>query len=179
MEYIERNDKRYRLVDVKAYVLALLEGGARSFPARKSECVLARPAVEGEEILTYTQNGRLEAPETGQAGCWHLTRCDGEGRPRVDTFGHTNCWQVDDATFRKKYDWEQMRPSDGFTRPRGGVQRFVRVSQDIAFPKPWGENGSDVHQTLDAGGYLNVTDPEDVYGVAEEEFLALYEAVQE
>ncbi|MBQ4227478.1 MAG: hypothetical protein II697_04680 [Clostridia bacterium] len=175
MDFIMRNGKRYRIVDGKAYAITLLESSARSFPARKSECVLARPAIEGEEILTYIQNGQLEAPEIGQAGCWHLTRCDGEGRPHVDAFGHKNVWQVDDATFRKKYDWEHMRPSDGFTRPRGGVQRFVRVSEDIALPKPWGENGSTVYQTLDANGYLNVTDLEDVYGVAEAEFSALYE----
>ena len=176
-ESLERNGKRYVCVDADAYVRALLDAGAQVILAHKKGCVLSRPAVPGEEIRVYTENGHLEVVERGLPGHMVLTRCDSAGQPYVDAYGHRNTWQLSDEEFRFRYAWEETRPSDGFTRARGNVMRFIRAKADIAIAQPWGENGALVWQTLDAGGLLNISNPGGIYGIAREEFEVTYETV--
>jgi len=174
---VERNGKSYRCVDATDYARRLAERKAVEVRAEKNACVLARPAIQDETISVFTQNGNLEAVECGVEGNVVVTRCDLDGVPIVDSFGHVNTWQMRAETFAEKYDVSNMRPEDGFTRPRGGVQRLIRVDEDVAIMVPWGEDGSEVPLTIDRGGWLNVTDPADIYGVADEEFRETYQIV--
>ena len=175
MNPITRNGKEYRLTDPFTFTESLRRRNAEEVMARKSTCVLARPSVPGETVTTYTANGNLESEVPGIEGKMVLTRCDTDGNPVVDEFGHLNQWQTERETFERKYDFENTRGSDGFTRPRGGIQRFIRSDEDIAILVPWGEDGAPVEQTIDAGGWLNITKPEDIYGIADKEFRETYE----
>lgn len=169
-----RNLKEYRQVEPSSFVSRLRSGNAREVSARKSACVLVRPSVPGQVIASYTSNGNLELETAELEGKFVLTRCDQEGRPVIDAYGHMNSWQVDRETLEKKYETENMRSPDGFVRPRGGVQRFIRSDEDIMILVPWGKDGALVEQTIDAGGWLNITDPDNIYGIADIEFRETY-----
>lgn len=84
-------------------------------------------------------------------------------------------------TLAKKYVADtsvKAAGKDVFYRPAGGVQTFMQVKEDIAVMVPWGENGADIPLTIDAGGYLNVTNPDDIYGIAETEFNETYRIIE-
>ena len=161
MANIFRNGKLYRFVDAKGYVKRLAKGKAAQIRAEKDACVLARPAVQGEIIPVFTKNGYLEAVERGVSGNIVVTRCDLSARPIVD-----------------KYDSAGMRPEDGFTRPKGGVQQFIQADDDVAIMVPWGEDGALIPETIDRDSWLNITDDEDIYGVATEEFRETYHIIE-
>jgi len=175
---IFRNGKLYRFVDAKAYANRLAKGKAARIRAEKDACVLARPAVQDEVIPVFTKNGNLEAVERGVSGNIVVTRCDLSARPIVDGFGHVNTGQMTAETFEEKYDVAGMRPEDGFTRPKGGIQQFIQADDDVAFMVPWGENGALVPLTIDRDSWLNITDAEDIYGVAIEEFRETYHIIE-
>ena len=42
---------------------------------------------------------------------------------------------------------------------------------------PWGENGKLIPQYIEAGGFLNITNLSDIYGVAEKEFKSTYRII--
>ena len=147
--------------------------------AEKSGAVIAKQVVEpgGRDITVWTANGNREAQEHVEQGQWILTRADiVTGKPVIDANGHANSWGVKDEVFKKKYDAANIG-DDGFVKPKGGEQTFVQIKEDIAIDKPWGPNGSMVTQYLKAGSYLNVTNPSDVYGIAEEEFKETYREI--
>ena len=151
------------------YARDLVESGALTVEAEKKGAVLARPAKEGEELDVWTKDGNYEGHETAQKGDIILTRADDNGQPVIDENGHTNTWKVSEETFKKKYDTEHQDPETGFVKPAGGTQVFVQTDRDITMMAPWGEM-----QNIQAGGFLNITDPKDVYGIANEEFNETY-----
>ena len=175
MRTVSRNEKEYVIVEGAGFIEELRKRGAEEVSARKTGCVLARPSIPGEIVTTYTKNGNLETEVVGIEGKMILTRCDPSGKPVIDVFGHLNQWQPDRETFERKYEFENMRVSDGFTRPRGEIQRFIRTDRDVVLILPWGENGAPVEQTIDAGGWLNISNPGNIYGIADEEFRETYE----
>jgi hypothetical protein len=81
---------------------------------------------------------------------------------------------VSDETLHKKYNVPENFEG-GFVPPKGSDQYFMQVQDGVTIQVPWGENGSLIPQTIKAGGYLNITDMDDVYGIAEEEFNETYE----
>ena len=62
----------------------------------------------------------------------------------------------------------------GIASPKSVPQKFVQIDRDVVIYKPWGEDGELVPQVIRAGGYLNVTNRDDVYGIAKEEFEETY-----
>ena len=50
----------------------------------------------------------------------------------------------------------------------------MQINEDISFMAPWGEE-----QVIKAGSFLNVTDYDDIYGIAREEFIKTYSFVDE
>lgn len=51
--------------------------------------------------------------------------------------------------------------ADGWYKPTGGVQKFLELTEDTTFICSWGEE-----QHIKAGGFVNVTDLSDIYGIA-------------
>lgn len=176
--YHGANGKEYEVVPSQGYIDVLRCTDAEEVTAEKSARILVRDGVIGEQIPVWTKNGNREADEVVSEGRVVVTRCDNDGNPILDSHGHTNTWTMDVDTFRKKYDAENIS-ENGVAKPRGGKQRFIQVDRDIAIMVPWGENGALIPQTIDAGGWLNVTDPNDVYGIAAEEFAETYATVEE
>lgn len=169
------NGKEFKVIqpdEINNYISRLTEIGAREVLAEKSGAVIARQvtAEQGEDIEVYTKNGNHEATEHADAGKWILTRADIEtGQPVLDDYSHENSWVTDEKTVHKKYDMDNISET-GFVKPKGGEQYFIQIQEDIAVYVSWGENGSLIMQYLESGAYLNITDMEDVYGIAEEEF---------
>ena len=167
----------FKNVQANEYVTELMNSGANIIFAEKSGCVFARKTTQTEELEVYTASGILEAVETVAAGSWILTRATLDGEVVLNAAGKPNSWSPKAGVFEKKYDVANMR-EDGFTKPKGGVQEFVRIAEDITIMVPWGENGALIPQNLEAGAVLNVTNPWDIYGIAEIEFAETYAIIE-
>ena len=143
--------------------------------AEKTGCVLARIGRVGEEITTYVSNGTLETTnrvrpdEKGNPGII-ATMADASGNRIQDAGGRFNTIIIPWETFERKYrDASGVSENEQLFRPAGGVQEFVQIGEDISFMASWG-----TEQRLKAGSFLNVTDPDDIYGIAQEEFRMTY-----
>lgn len=163
----------FEVVDAKAYAKSQLVAGAQVVVAEKAGRVLARPAKEGEQIDVWTKNGNFEGSETAHEGEMILTRADDNGQPVLDSYGHNNSWKMSAEKFMAKYDTTHPDPETGAFKPAGAPQTFVQVGKDISLKASWGEV-----QNIRQGGYLNITDPKDVYGIAREEFQETYKVLR-
>ena len=172
-------DKIFTRVDGRAYAEAgIASGELKPVVAVKFARVKARRGVVGEEVISYSQNGIVEKvdtvsedPETKEVG-WVLTKVDENGEPIVDEYGHKNEWIVDHSKFTKKYEKDETM-SDGIYKPVGGPQIFVPIVMDVILYQWGGE------MKIEAGGWLNITDPSDIYGISERDFDDTYKIVGE
>ena len=146
--------------------------------AKKTGDVTARIGKEGEEIATYVSDGTLETvnrvkrDENGALGVV-VSTADGARGIVVDANGRTNTYIIDRKTFDRKYkDADRVSEERQLFQPKGEIQAFVQTEEDISITAPWGEE-----ENLKAGSFLNVTDPNGIYGVAYEEFLQTYSLV--
>lgn len=146
--------------NIKDYARQLGASGAEAHMYAKFARIRAVQGVAGQEVVTKMKNGLEETKnvveldsETKQPG-WIVTNPAGEQ------------YIIPDKTFRKKYE---METPDGVFKPKGGVQWFTQVQEDISFKAPWGEQ-----MNIKAGGYLNITNPDDIYGIQPEEFEQTY-----
>lgn len=170
---VERNGKSYRIIDPDTYIDECEWNGI--IRAEKNGYIIARKAEDGERVNVTTQNGNHEASETAKKGDWIVTRADEDGHPVLDENGNRNSWIVGDDVISQKYESQgYANREELFFKPNGGEQEFMRVQEDVAAMVPWGENGENIPLTVDKGGYLNITDPDDVYGIAEDEFNETY-----
>lgn len=148
--------------------------------AKKSGYIMVEAVMEHREVEVWTKDGNLETIEHAYAGDLVATSCDKAGKSVIDKFGHVNSWKIAEDVLRKKYDFDVDDYNDNgktLCTPKGGVQTFKRLTEDTTFMKPWGEGGALVPQHIAAGGWANVTDPADVYGIAEDEFAETYEII--
>ena len=70
--------------------------------------------------------------------------------------------QIFIPSFKKKYEIDPENPS--LCRPKGGPQIFVQITDNIIVNQ-W---GSDMQ--IAAGGYINITNVDDMYGISERDF---------
>lgn len=163
----------FKNVDIRSYAESLSKSnGYVKVAATKHGCVAARHVLDpnGEDLTTYVQDGTVETINHANCGDWILTAVDPDtGKPVLDAAGRTNTWAVPDETFKKKYDTSRFDKNGNFS-PKGGTQTFARLPEDVSFSAPWGEQ-----QNVKAGGYINITDPEDIYGIARDEFYQTYD----
>lgn len=126
----------------------------------------------GQPLSTIMSDGHIEVKDAiiQNAEDWIVINPNGEA------------YIIKDEKFRKRY--ETSVGADGKHAPIADPQDFLLVPEDIEFMVHWGENGAPIPFTLKAGGYLNVTDLEnlgkkpiseiDIYGVQKEEFEQTY-----
>ena len=172
-------EKIFTKVEGRAYAEAGISSGELTpVVAVKFARVLARRGVVGEEVISYSQNGIVEKvdtvkedPETKEAG-WVLTKLDENGEVVVDEFGHANEWIVDAKTFAKKYELDETK-TGGVYKPKGGPQIFVPIVMDVILEQ-WGSE-----MKIEAGGWLNITDANDIYGISQRDFEDTYKIVGE
>ena len=141
--------------------------------ARKTKAVDARPAVQGEIVVTIiTPEGKETQSRPAEAGDWVVrNRCPETGNEQ---------YLVKAAKFVERYQaTERPAAADGWRefRPLGRIMRFFEVRPEdgrFAFEAPWGEKmlalpGDAILQDPD--------DPNDVYCVAAASFRCTHEVL--
>lgn len=170
------NEEKYVKVEVLKYVKEGLESGTLApIEAEKFGRVIARSGVEGETIISWSvdENGKSICEKTTVVGISSktgkvqdvLTKADDNGEPIVDAHGKLNQWVVD--TVDAKYE-RDVTLGEGVYKPKGGVQIFVRIPDNIILSQ-WGSD-----MKIAAGGYINITNPDDMYGISERDFTDTY-----
>lgn len=172
----------YTKVDVLKYVKeGLLNGTLIPREAEKFARIIARQGIPGEEVISWSVDKDLNEikekvgvvkvdPETNETG-FVVVKADENGNAIIDNNGHTNEWIIDYKTFKKKYEVDPDNPN--LFRPTGGVQIFVQINDNIILNQ-W---GSDMQ--IAKGGYINITNIEDMYGISERDFLDTYKFINE
>lgn len=172
----------YIKVDVLKYVKeGLLNGSLIPIKAMKFARIIARQGVAGEEVISWSvdkdSNEVKEKvnvvqidPETNEPG-FVVTKASENGEVIVDNNGHLNEWIIDYKTFKKKYEVDPDNPN--LFRPVGGIQTFVQINDNIILNQ-WGSD-----MKIAKGGYINITNLEDIYGISERDFLDTYKNIYE
>lgn len=138
-----------------AYIENLISQGCSTLKAVKISPISARKARSSETIKTILKNGLTETQNTSQSGDWIITNPDGEQ------------YLASDKTFKQKY-----HISDNKYLPNEDIQIFIKPNCDITIEAPWGDE-----QFIAVGGVLNITNLNDIYGIAEDEFLTTYKEI--
>ena len=172
----------YKKVDIIKYI----QEGIRNrqmvpFTAVKYARIIARQGAIGETVVTWSvdSNGKEVKEKVAQVELdnetnnpgWVATKVDEDCQVIFDSNGHTNEWIIEDSKFRSKYEIDTENPS--LFKPKGGLQIFVRISEDIILEQ-WGSE-----MLLSAGSYINITNPNDIYGISERDFNDTYKIVDE
>ena len=172
----------YKKVEVASYVKEGLENGTLiPRKAEKFARIIARQGNVGETVISYSVDkegnevkekvAQVKLDEkTNQPG-WIATKVDENNEVMVDNNNHKNQWIIDDSTFRKKYEVDPQNPS--LYRPKDGVQIFVQINEDIILNQ-W---GSDME--IAKGGYINITNVDDMYGISLRDFEDTYKFTDE
>lgn len=172
----------YKKVDVVDYVReGLAKGTLIPRRAFKFARIIARKGVLGEKVISWSvdENGNeiiekisevKEDPATKETG-WVVTKADMEGNVIIDNNGHTNDWIIEDTVFKKKYELDP--DNEGLYKPKGGIQIFVQIPDDIILNQ-WGSD-----MKIAKGGYINITKADDMYGISKRDFEDTYQFEQE
>ena len=165
-------------VDAREFAVTGMEkGDLVPVTAVKFARIVARPGTMGEEVVTYSQDGIVEKVDTvkldeatGKPG-WIATKVDEKGGAIVDEQGNKNEWIISDSTFQKKYEVDPENPA--LFKPKGGPQQFVQLPINVTVTQ-WGSE-----MNIAAGGWLNVTNLDDVYGISQRDFEDTYRIVED
>jgi hypothetical protein len=63
---------------------------------------------------------------------------------------------------------------NGLTRPLSKEQLFLRIDDNVVMYIHQGEGKADILEYLKGGSFLNIQNPDDIYGVAGDEFQSAY-----
>ena len=174
--------ENYTKVEVTRYVKQGIENGTMvPRQAEKFARIIARQGDVDEIVISWSVDsqgneiqekvGQVQIDgQTNQPG-WIVTKVDEQGNIIVDNNGHTNQWIIDDTTFKKKYEIDPENPS--LHRPKGGPQIFVQITDNIILNQ-W---GSDMQ--IAAGGYINITNIDDMHGISQRDFEDTYKFTDE
>jgi len=169
--------ENYTKVNVLMYVKEGIESGILvPFEAVKYARILAREGVVGEEIITMSvdENGEPIIEKTDEVKVDEktgkvdmvVTKASEDGEPIVDTNGNINQRIMGFSKFIDKY--EQFSGIAGFYKPKGGPQIFVQIPDNIILNQ-WGSD-----MKIAAGGFINITDVNDMYGISGRDFADTY-----
>ncbi len=168
-----------RRVDVAKYVKELLIFGIKPVHAKKKNCILARQGILGEKVITWSEKDGEPVQEkvdfvtldekTGKPG-YVVTKITETGEIKLDAHGHDNTWIVSDSVFQKKY-MPNPEMGVGIYKPTGGIQVFIQIQEDIILEQ-WGKE-----MIIGRGGYINITNPDDMYGISARDFEDTYKIV--
>jgi len=172
--------EEFKKVEVVSYVKQGLESGNLvPIQAEKFARIVARQGEVGEEVTSWsvdTSGNEVKEKvatvgldkETNMPG-WIATKADANGNIVIDNNNHSNQWIIDDSTFKRRYEIDPENPT--LFRPTGGIQIFVQIPENITLFQ-W---GSDMQ--IAAGGYINITNPDDMYGISKRDFDDTYAVV--
>lgn len=172
----------YTKIEVFSYVRQGIENGTMvPRQAEKFARIIARQGNVGETVISWSvdaQGNEIQEKvaqvqideQTNQPG-WIATKVDEQGNVIIDNNGHSNEWIIADSTFKKKYEIDPKNAS--LYRPKGGPQIFVQITDNIILNQ-W---GSDMQ--IAAGGYINITNVDDMYGISQRDFEDTYKFTDE
>lgn len=143
-------------IEIQEMVANMVNNGVQGSWFAKFARITAVAGVVGEKVITITSEGKETENTVKELGDMIATNPSGER------------YIIEAKTFAKKYE---PSPEDGENvyRPKGGPQLFIQLSEAIEFIAPWGEE-----MKIAAGGYLNITNPTDIYGIQPQEFAETY-----
>ncbi len=168
----------FKKVNIIEYVKEGLENGKLvPIQAKKTAPTHLVPGTLGEEVISWVENkdgtSRIEREEkvekdseTEQPG-WIATKVDSNGNPVIDGNGHKNQWIIKDSFFRANY--EPSKVGDNLYQKKA-VQTLVQIPDNIEF-----ENKKGKVMTVEAGGYINITDLSNMHGISERDFNDTHE----
>ena len=169
-----------KIDDISRYVQELSEKGESIITAEKQARIAARKGDPGEWVISWSvdSEGRPVLEKRAQVSCdsktgeidWVVVKIDDTGEVIVDTNGNKNEWIMGDRTFRKKYEEDMNHP--GIYKPVGGPQKFMKLTEPVTIQQ-WGQE-----MNVDKGGYINVTDPKDVYVISGRDFGDTYRIIK-
>lgn len=149
-----------KIKDIREYVLDIYLNGAQIKCYAKYSPITAREGYyEGEVVKTKMKNG-LDETENIVTLDKSINKLD-----NVVTNPSQEKYVVGKQKFDKKYQYAIKN----LYFPKKVVQLFIKIDENISFTAPWGEE-----MNIEKGGYLNITDKNDIYGVQEKEFKETY-----
>lgn len=141
--------------DIKEYVNGLFEDGILSYYYKKFGRIDAKQGTIGQTIITKEGNlNKVKADEKGNLD-WIVTNPNGEK------------FIVPHKTFVSRY--ETKVGLDGKHAPISKIIRAVRILENISFTASWGKQ-----MNIKAGGFLDITNFNDIYGIQEKDFFETY-----
>lgn len=173
--------EEYVRIDAQRYALEGMKNGSLvPRQAVKYTRIIARPGIEGEEITTWSvdEEGKpivekvdtvKRDEKTGETG-WVVCKATEDGEVIIDKHNHKNEWIISAPKFHQKYAQTDV---DGLYQPVGGPQLFVELPISVIVEQ-WGKE-----MKIAAGGYLNVTNLDDIYGISKRDFEDTYRFSEE
>lgn len=163
------------------YLVCIENGTLIPRQAEKFARIMARQGNVGETVISWSVDAEGKEiqekvaqvsvdEKTNQPG-WIATKVDEQGNVLMDSNGHINEWIIDDTTFKKKYEINSENPN--LCKPKGGLQVFVQIPDNIIL----NQQGSDMQ--IVAGGYINITNVNDMYGISQRDFEDTYKFIDE
>ena len=148
--------------------------------AKKVGNTFAVQGVVGQEVITYEidsegkeyveKTGVVELdPETNEPG-WILCKTGKDNKPVFNQYGHTNQYIVADSKFKSMYEPSVDGP-DLYSKSQ--IEKFIQTEEDIVFETKYGA------MVITAGGYIDITDLEEISGISEQSFNDTYMVVEQ
>lgn len=171
----------YKTIEnIKEYVQKMISDGEQILLAVKSVRVFARPGNPREEqIISWSVDsdgnpliekvGMVSEDETGTPD-WVVTKIDDSGNSIIDANGNMNQWIIRPDVFRRKY--KEVPGATGIFEPVGELQKFICAKEGIRLVREDGE------WFVDAGGFINITNSEDIYVVSKRDFEDIYKIIK-
>lgn len=156
------------------YADRMLKEGRNVITAEKTAKIFVRRGVPGEEVVSWSEDScgqpLIETVSVIEdADAWVAAKADEEGQVLVDENGHENRWVLSDETLREKYRPDPKRP--GIYIPAGDKQRFLELTEAVRTVR------GGQQWRADAGGYINITDPDDMYLISGRDFADTYRII--
>ena len=173
--------EEYKKVEIEKYVKEGLENGSMvPRNAEKFGRIMARQGIVGETVISWSVDsfGKevkelvdvVEVDKNTNMPSWVVTKVDENGRILIDNNNHPNEWIIEDSKFKQKYEVDTENPNL-FCQKRV-VQIFAQISENITLNQ-WG-----CDMNIAAGGYINITNPTDMYGISKRDFEDTYRFVE-
>ena len=152
-----------RVEDIKEYALSLK---SNVYFAHKVGAVQADKVSdpEGADVTVYAAGDTVGKVVHANSGDWVVTTLGKDFEPVEDSEGHTHQYVVRDDKFSNSYIRE-----GGHWIPNPERLRVKRLIEDISYTTPDG-----VSVSIEAGGFLDITKPDDICGFEREEFFATH-----
>lgn len=173
-------NNKYIKVDVLKYVKKGLEDGIlQPIIAEKFSRIVAIQGHVGEEVISWSVDSNGNAVQekiamveldkiTNEPG-WIVSKVDENGQIIFDKNGKVNQWIIADSLFKRKY--ELVDNELNMYKPVGGPQIFVQIPDNLILNQ-WGAD-----MKIAMGGYINITNINDLYGISERDFIDTYKCI--